>query len=137
MRTKQPHPLAAPLSMAAGMAIAVLVYIRPEKLNAPAWVAYAAAAAFFLAGVAMLARRAEASHRTTGWIVAGLLACLLTPTFWMAVTDPVRGCGLDVLGWWTVGTGWLCRAGFLVIAAVGLLVLVLAVRQALRPPPAR
>jgi hypothetical protein len=133
--TKPPHALAGPLSIAAAIGIASLVFLRPEQLNAPAWVAYAAAAAFFLAGVAMLALRAGASRRTTGWIVVALLACLLTPTFWIAVTDPVIGCSLDVLGWWIAGTGWACRGGFLVITAFGVLMLVLAVRQALRPPP--
>jgi len=43
------------VAIAAGAGSALAIYLRPQALRAPAWVAYAAVATFVLAGASLLA----------------------------------------------------------------------------------
>ena len=60
----------------AGGALAVAAFLQPEKMNAPAWVVYAAALAFILAG-ALLVARARGYARLQAWLPVALLAFAL------------------------------------------------------------
>lgn len=135
MSTAPRHPVVGAISALAGIGVALLVHLQPEKLRAPAWVAYAAAGAFFLAGVSMLAQAHGAPRRWLAWIALAVLACLLTPLAWIVVANPDGHCRANLLGWWIEAPAWSCRGGLAVALVVGLLMLVWAVRHALRPPP--
>lgn len=129
------HPVVGTLAMLAGLGIALAVHLQPDKLRAPAWVAYAAALAFFFAGVSLLAQAWGASRRLLAWTGVVLVACLLTPLLWIAVTNPQGRCRANFFGLSMPAPEWICRGGLAFFAVTGLLILVLAVRQALRPPP--
>jgi hypothetical protein len=87
------------------------MYFHPEGLKVPAWVAYAAAAAFVLAGFVIFAVEARRA-RLYRWLVVALLVAMLTPGAWIAFGAGDRAC--------TVGSGLLdfgasgltCRAPF-------------------------
>ena len=121
-----------PLMLLAGPAIGLMIHLHPERLRAPAWVAYAAALAFSLCGIALIAHRMRAPARVHAWLGVALLTCLLTPFAWIALAAEDGRCRVRMLGIDMPGGAWLCRAAFAAAAAIGLLMLVLAVRQALR-----
>lgn len=54
-----------------------LIHFHPEELNAPAWVAYSAAASFFIAGLLLLARVARVG-RVRHWLAPALLLAMET-----------------------------------------------------------
>ena len=126
------HPYAGALAALAGIGVAVMVYLQPEKLRAPAWVAYAAACALFLAGVSLLAPGAKVSRRLQAWLGVLLLACLLAPGAWIALASPAGRCQISLAGWFMTSPQWTCRAGFAAGSLFGLAIFVVMVRQAIR-----
>ncbi|MDB5913817.1 MAG: hypothetical protein JWP22_2492 [Ramlibacter sp.] len=124
------------LAAAAGILIAVSVLLWPQGLRVPAWVVYATAGAFVFAGCQLMAR--DSGHRLLqAWLPVGVLACLMAPPAWIAFGAGPRRCGLALGGTFLriFGTGseLPCRLGFALGALVLLAMLLLAVRQALRP----
>lgn len=126
------HPYAGALAALAGVAVAVLVYLQPQKLRAPAWVAYAAALAFVLAGLSLLAQGTRVSRRLQAWLGVVLLACLMAPAAWIAVASPAGRCQASWLGWFMTSPQWICRAGFAVATFFGAVIFVVMLRQAIR-----
>jgi hypothetical protein len=120
---------------AAGGALAVAAFLQPEKMNAPAWVVYAAALAFILAG-ALVVARARGYARLQAWLPVALLACLVAPPLWIGFGSGSRRCSIALLGnavrLLGVRSDLPCRIGFGFAAVVGIGLLALAIRQAVR-----
>jgi len=116
---------------AAGIVVAALVHSHPERLRAPAWVAYCAASSFVVAGVSVAARELGFRRAADGFICL-LLAALTAIPLWIAFGGGPRQCvvrGVDVVG---PSSEWLCRGVFGFSSAVLGLMLLLAVRSVLR-----
>jgi hypothetical protein len=133
----QPHPrVAAGLLVAAlGAFLALAVLLYPQGLRAPAWVVYAAAMAFFLAGCQLVAR-ARGYRRLQAWLPVALLACLTAPAVWIAFGPGPRRCGVALtvpfLSLVSTRNDLLCRIGFGLGAIVCMGILLIAARHALR-----
>src|SRR5688572_11208283 len=117
------HPYIGALAALAGVAVACMVYLQPDKLRAPAWVAYAAALAFFLAGMSMIAHAFDASRRLLAWIAVLLIACLVAPGLWIALAQPDGVCRMNLMGFFLPAPEWACRGFLLVCALVGVSIL--------------
>jgi hypothetical protein len=92
------------LPVALGAGVSLAIHFHPEQLRAPAWVAYAAGGSFALAGAALIAGGPGA-----------------------------RECGFSLGFIAGEAPDLLCRVGFGLGALLGLFILALIVRQALRP----
>ena len=119
-----------------GMALVVifiilcsLMYLEPQKLKAPAWVAYCAATAFFIAGLLLLARATSAS-RAKNWLAAGLVLAIVLPGIWVAFGAGDRQC-TSSLPFLQFALEALCRSAFGIGALLGVGILVLYVRHAI------
>jgi hypothetical protein len=119
------------LAVVAGLGTAAVIYARPEGLNAPAWVAYTACAAFVFAGLCIVA----AESRLAGlhaWLSVATIAAMLGPGAWVAFGPGARPCTFSLPFVTGPASGWVCRCmfGFGAVVLAGLLVW--AVRLALR-----
>jgi hypothetical protein len=111
-----------------GFNVAGLVYSQPEKLHTPAWVAYAAAVAFVLAGCSLVAR-AFGSSRAGDIFVCALLSVLTAIPAWIAWGGGSRRCIATGLGGSIVSSEALCRGSFgAAVVALGVM-LAFAVRN--------
>jgi hypothetical protein len=102
------------LAMATGIGVAFMVNIGSQPGDAPAWVGDVCAAAFFCAGLALVAQ-------ARGWTLlnrlAGLCAvfALLVPGFWVVVGGDPSRCSVGLaLGSLSLegADGLLCRSVF-------------------------
>ena len=118
-------------STTVGLLTAAMIYLHPEQLHVPAWVAYAACAAFVFAGLTIVAYE-FALHRTHAWLAAACTAGLLIPGAWVAFGPGVRACSVAVPFFSGVGSDLLCRGVFGVGAVIVAALLVWAVLTALR-----
>lgn len=75
----------------AGLVAAVAVHVQPERLRAPAWVAFAACSVFVIAGTAV-ALYSVLSRRAYAWFMAVLLAAMAIVPVWIAVGSGNRHC---------------------------------------------
>ena len=120
------------VSALVGLFTALMIYLHPEKLHAPAWVAYVACAAFVFAGLTILAYE-FALHRIHAWLVAACTASLLVPGAWVAFGPGERECSVAVPFFSTIASGLLCRGAFglgaVIVAALLVWVVWRAVRQ--------
>lgn len=114
-----------------GGAAAAVIYRRPDQLQAPAWVGYAACAAFVFAGLAIIAD-GSTLRRTHAWLAVACMAGLLVPGAWVAFGPGVRQCSVSVPFFSTVGSGLLCRGVFGLGAVIVAAMLVWAVLRAVR-----
>jgi hypothetical protein len=89
------------VALAASVLITAGVALHPEALKAPAWVAYTAAIAFSLAGLASLARAYRQEFLGQA-LVCGLLGSMLLIAGWVAFGPGPRRC-----------VGWLSGLGFI------------------------
>lgn len=123
------------IAIAAGAFVAWMIHRHPEGLRAPAFVAYAAAAAFVLAGVSLAAGERMRPF-VQRWLGVVLVACLLTPAAWIAFGTGPRHCSVGVangiLQVFGAASETGCRVAFGVAAVLGVAILLLFVRQALR-----
>lgn len=119
------------LSAIVGLLTGALIYWHPEKLAAPAWVAYAACAAFVFAGLTIMAYE-FALHRTHAWLAAACIAALFVPGAWVGFGPGVRECSVAIPFFSTVGSDLLCRGAFGLGAVIVAALLVWAVLRALR-----
>ena len=118
-------------SVLVGLAVCVLIYRHPEALRAPAWVAYAAASAFVLAGLCLLAIASDAP-RVQSYIAAAILLCLLAICVWIAFGQGERACTMSFSFLHANVSDAICRGAFGIGALLVTLVLALMVRRAMR-----
>lgn len=116
------------LGLATGTLIALVVTLSPADLQAPRWVAYLAAAAFFLAGASALARAYERPY-LAHVCVCLILGTMLVISLWIALGPGPRVCvgGLPGLGFTTSDAS--CRLAFGLGSMVVGAMLLLAVRS--------
>ena len=131
LNTMRNRLLGGALIGAAGVSCAVAVHLRPEELNAPAWVAYAACASFVLAGAVVIVKELGL-HRVHAWLGVALLAALGIPGAWVALGVGGGQCSVGLPFMDLANSEWLCR-GALGLGAVILAALFFwAVANALR-----
>jgi hypothetical protein len=135
MKAQEGSVLAGAGIAALGAALALLAQVQPQQMRAPAWVVYTCALAFVFAGWIVVAR-ARGHAVLKAWLPVALLACLVAPVAWIAFGSGPRRCGIGVmrpmLRMFSAPPDLLCRIGFGVAAIVGLVLLLLAIRQAVR-----
>jgi len=81
------------IAIAVGLGVALMVWLQPEHLRVPAWVVYAAAAVFVLAGLAILVRTGS---RLNTLLSALTVAGLLVPGAWVAFGPGSRECSFSL-----------------------------------------
>lgn len=91
------------LLIVVGSGTIALILLQPQQLRVPAWVAYAAASTFPLAGVAL---------------IVGALG-----------GPGPQKCSVHIGNVGAEASDWVCRAGFGIGSAIGLAVLVLLIRH--------
>lgn len=117
--------------IAAGLAFGLLVFLHPEGLRAPAWVAYAAALAFVCAGILAFVGQSD-SPRLQAWMAVALLMLMFAPAVWIAFGAGARECSVSLPYLFGVARGGSCRVAFAIASVMGLAMLVWAIRRALR-----
>jgi len=123
--------LGALVTTVAGLLTAAVIYLRPEGLHVPAWVAYVACAAFVFAGLTIIAHE-FALRRTHAWLVVACVASLLVPGAWIAFGPGVRECSVSGPFLSGIGSDLLCRGVFGLGAVIVAALLVWIVWRALR-----
>jgi len=135
MKTREASVVTGVAVAALGGALALLAYAQPQHMRAPAWVVYSAALALVFAGWILVARAREHAL-LKAWLPVALLACLVAPPAWIAFGGGYRHCGIQamsgVLRMFSTRTDLPCRVGFGIAAIVGLVLVGLSIRQAVR-----
>jgi hypothetical protein len=116
--------------VALSVVLCLLIYYKPQQLNAPAWVAYSAAAAFLVAGLLMCASALNAT-RTQAWLGVALLGSMVLVTIWVAFGSGERQCTISLLGLELVSTDLFCRTALGVGAIIVVGILALFIRYAI------
>lgn len=133
--TTPPTVLAGVAIALLGASVAVLAWLQPQQMRAPPWVVYTCALAFVWAGATVVAR-ARGMRRLQAWLPVPLLACMVAPAFWLAFGPGHRACTISLLqGMVRIFGGRSdlpCRIGFGIAALVGLGLVLMALRQAIR-----
>ena len=119
------------VSVLVGLAVCVLIYRHPEALRAPAWVAYAAASAFVLAGLVVLAIASDAP-RVQSYIAAAVLLCVLVICARVAFGPGKRACTMSFSFLHANVSDAICRGAFGIGALLVTLGLALLVCRAMR-----
>jgi hypothetical protein len=113
-----------------GLGLATVIWLHPQQLRVPEGVAYAAAAAFVFAGLAILARMGS---RLNAFLAVLTAAGLLVPGAWVAVGPGSRECSFGVPFVQVVLEGAVCRVAFgfgaLVVAIAFVALLMRAARS--------
>jgi hypothetical protein len=131
MATSRPNEIAIGAGLLAMAALAAaLIFLHPEKLRVPAWVAYGALSSFAFGGAALIARRLGAK-RAVSWLGALTVCGLVIPGLWIAL-GPSAQCTASFGGVGGAANEWVCRIGFGAGAALCCVFLVLVLRRALR-----
>ena len=123
------------VAIALGVGSAAAIYLKPEGLRAPAWVAYAAVSTFVLAGMALLAG-ALGAKRVVPWLGALIVCGLLVPGLWIALGPGGRACTFSLGFLSGAASEFVCRGAFGAGALLCLVFLVLLVSRASRAPAA-
>ncbi len=119
-----------------GALTALAIYARPERLHAPAWLAYMACAAFVLAGLVILAM--ESKHKALyRWAVAALLVAMAVPPNWIAFGPGERRCSAAIGFVRFISGAVACRIAFAIGGVIVAAMAVWAIRMALRGEDAR
>lgn len=108
-----------------------LMLAFPERLRVPPVIGYFTAATFILAGMLALAN-AFGGARVRAWLAVALLACMVLPSAWIAFGPGERACSFTMNLLFTRTSGLPCRAAFGIGAVLGVVLLGVAVRHALR-----
>lgn len=117
--------------LAMALVLDVLVYAHPEKLRAPAWVAYAASGALGVAGLCIGAL-ALGQARVARWLACLLLATMTAIPAWIAFGPGARQCTVMTLGTRAGESALVCRGAFAVAAIVLGVMFLGALRSAVR-----
>jgi len=112
---------------AVGVAMSAAVWLRPEKLSVPAWVAHLAAGAFVLGGLTVVFRSAGRNRVAEG-LVCALLAVFAGIGLWIAF-GPGGECTGGLAGMSFQPSATQCRTAFGAGALVVLAMLAFAVRD--------
>jgi len=109
-----------------GVLVVTLIYLHPEGLHVPAWVAYVAASAFVLAGLCLLAAVTGMIwlQRLLG-VAVGL--SLFVVSLWVAFGPGPRECSVSLSFVQGVAADALCRGAFAIGAILVGLFIVLAI----------
>ena len=109
-----------------GVLVVMLIYLHPEGLHVPAWVAYVAASAFVLAGLCILAMVIGMVwlQRLLGVAVA---LSLFVVSLWVAFGPGPRECSVSLSFVQGVAADALCRGAFAIGAILVGLFIVLAI----------
>jgi hypothetical protein len=94
--------IVAVATIAAGLLAGALIHVQPAGLHVPAWVAYVAASAFVLAGLALVAGVAGVASLARWLGVAGTLS-LFVVSAWVAFGPGERECPILCRGAFGVG----------------------------------
>lgn len=111
------------------MATATLIYLHPEHVLVPSWVAYAACGAFVLAGLALVAQSAS-YFRGCRWLIVALVGSMRVPRLWAALGASSQSCSAAVLGHVFIPTELACRRAWGISSLLLTAVFILAVRWA-------
>lgn len=114
-----------------GFIAGFFIYFHPERLHAPAWVAFGAATAFVAAGCALAAGAYEAK-KIEGWLGVLTVAGLLVPAGWIALGPGPRACSVTLPFLGAEAADWICRGVFGIAALLALLLLVLMINRVAR-----
>ena len=117
------------LLIAVGLGTSAVIFLQPQQLRVPAWVAYAATSTFSLAGVALLAG-ALGARRLVPWLGVLIVVGLLVPGLWATFAPGVQTCAFSFGNTGGQASDWVCRAGFGIGSLLGLVLLILLVRHA-------
>ena len=131
MTERRQRLLGARVSTVAGVLTAAMIYLHPEGLHVPAWVAYVACAAFVFAGLTITADE-FALRRTHAWLVVACAASLLVPGAWVAFGPGVHECSVSAPFLSGIGSDLLCRGAFGIGAVIVAALLVWMVWRAFR-----
>jgi hypothetical protein len=117
-----------------GVLVVTLIYLHPEGLRVPAWVAYVAASAFVLAGLCLLALAIDMVwlQRLLGVAVA---LSLFVVSLWVAFGPGPRECSVSLSFVQGVAADTLCRGAFAIGAILVGLFIVLAIRRIVSKGP--
>src|SRR5262249_46601172 len=81
--------------IAIGVGTTAVIFLRPEQLRVPAWVAYAAVATFPLSGIALIAG-ALGANRLVPWLGILVLVGLLVPGLWVTFGPGLQKCSISL-----------------------------------------
>jgi hypothetical protein len=118
----------AAVAVASGLLVGFLIYVHPEGLRAPAWVAYVAAFAFVLAGLSLLAG-AIGAIALQHWLGVAITASLFAVALWVAFGPGERECSMSLSFVESIAPDAVCRSFFGVGAILVGLFLVLVLRR--------
>jgi hypothetical protein len=118
-------------AIALGIVGAAAMYAHPQELRVPAWVGFSAMAAFIAAGCTLIASAREAK-RLEAWLGVLTVLALVIPPIWIAIGPGPMNCTVSLPFLTTAAADWMCRGAFGLGATLGLFILILAVRRALR-----
>jgi len=124
------------LAILAGGTTATLIYLHPELLRVPGWIAYSACTAFVLAGLALIAQ-SHANSRAYRWLVVALVGSMLVPPLWAAIGANSQFCSAAILGIAFVPSALACRVLWGLVSLFIALVFFWAVRWAMASRNAR
>jgi hypothetical protein len=113
-----------------GAGTAAAIYLHPQALNAPAWVAYAAVATFPLTGAALIAGAMGAKRLVQALGVLITLG-LLVPSLWIALGPGAHDCSFSLGFLGGAAPDLACRVGFGLGSLLCLFFLVLLIRASL------
>ena len=108
------------LFVLAGIGSGAMIYLHPERLNAPAWVAFVACGVFVFAGLVVILQ-AYGNTRMSSLFAFLILVCFTTLTTWIAFGPGPRTCTSSVSGLITSSSessGLGCRIPFGIAAAL-------------------
>jgi hypothetical protein len=138
MAARTDNTVSGLIAVATGIAVALFVNLPPERGDAPAWVGDACAAAFFFAGISIVANSRHWPALVTKLAGIGAAYMLVVPAVWVVFGgDPGRcsvGAALGILSLGTSAGGALCRSVFGFGGLLTLVVAVLFTWQAFRVP---
>jgi hypothetical protein len=131
MRNTQPTVKIGTALLLAACGMAVVVHLHPEKLKAPAWVAFFALGLFGFTGVCIIVQ-ALRLNSLARWLVCALLGAMAVVPAWIAFGSEPRQCTVVSLGARSATSEVMCRGAFGAGAAIIAIMFVFAVRGALR-----
>ena len=115
-----------------GVVLHGLMLAFPERLKVPASIGHLASGTFVLAGLLALAN-VFCSRKVRAWLTVALLTCMLLPAVWISFGAGPRTCSFK-LGLLSGGLtdGGACRVAFGVGSVLGLVLVIVALRHAMK-----
>lgn len=123
------------VAILAGLSTASLIYLHPEQLLVPAWVAYSACMAFVIAGWALLAQ-ADSGRQYYRWLVVALIGTMLVPALWATLGASSQTCSAAIVGVVFIPSEMVCRVVWGVSAAILFILFFWSIRRAMVKPNA-